>query len=470
MEVAALWVIGAHMIFLPWALGTMHPWAQWVSLGFSGLSLILALVPREYEEEHTGGGRFRLVMWPKLLKFPIFHLGLAVLAIVTVQGLNPAWDYRTNGAVFWLEPRENIEWLPGGVNASFGRWGPWRMVVIYASAWLTACAIWVAFTRRRTLQYFLVTIAINGLLLAAFGVGQRLFGNEKIFWLYTPSNPAFFASFIYKNHAGAYLNLALATTCGLAAFYYLRGLRRMEKSNPSGVLAFFATCIAVSIVTSYARGATLVMLAYLACCIITFVIHQVRTTSVNRKPVIALGLLLLFGYFLKTGLEAVRSREAWDRMRQGIMREDVSLASRERVTAASLEMLQDKWITGVGAGAFRFVFPIYQHRHPDLVTFPGGGGMFWEHAHNDIVQFPIELGVFGAAAIALAFAYWLFALLRSYFWENPLSSCVVFGLALTVIYAWWDFPFQCPAILVTWCALWPAALMWARFEDSGARS
>ena len=50
--------------------------------------------------------------------------------------------------------------------------------------------------------------------------------------------------------------------------------------------------------------------------------------------------------------------------------------------------------TGVGAGSFRFLFPTYQHRHPELVAVHGRR-MFWEHAHNDVVQTPIELGVAG---------------------------------------------------------------------------
>lgn len=469
LELTALWIISAHLVFLPWALGAMRPWAQIPSLILSVLSLAIALLPRNYSETHTGANQFRLLMWPKLFRFPIFWIGLALVALIVTQALNPAWRYATDGKGWWMDPLPHKSWLPAGVIASFDQWNQWRMLVIYGSAWLTVCAIWVAFSRRRTVQIFLMTLAINGLLVALFGVAQRMLGNGKIYWFFTSPNGAFFSSFIYKNHGGAYLDLMLAVSCGLGGWYYLRGLRRMEKSNPSGVLVFFATCIAVSVLTSYARGATLIMLAFLLVCIVAFVIHQVVIPSENRKPVVAFVLLVVFGFFLKTGLEALRSKEAWDRLRQGVMREDVSLEMREKATAASLEMLGENWKLGVGAGSFRFTFPAYQHRHPDLVKNAGGGLMFWEHAHNDIVEVPIELGVGGAALLILGFGYWFVALARSYFWENPLSACVVFGLLLIAIYGWWDFPFQCPAILITWCALWASATMWARFEESGAR-
>jgi hypothetical protein len=46
---------------------------------------------------------------------------------------------------------------------------------------------------------------------------------------------------------------------------------------------------------------------------------------------------------------------------------------------------------------------------------------------------------------------------------------VLLGLALTVVYSWWDFPFQCPAILLTWCALWPAVVLWTQFEEQNLK-
>jgi hypothetical protein len=463
-EMTVLWLVGAHLVILPWALGTMRAWGQIISAVLAVAAFALSLVPRNYTEEHTGAARFRLLTFPKLFKFPVFWLGLALLGLVAIQALNPAWTYATDGRLFWMVQRPCIEWLPPGVDVPADQWGPWRTFMIFATAWLTACTIWIAFTRRRTVQLLLTTLACNGLLLALFGLAQRLLGNGKMFWFFESPNPSFFSSFIYKNHGGAYLDLTLAVSCGLAAWYYLRGLRRLEKSNPSGVFVFFATCIAVSVLTSYARGATIVMLVFLLAAIGGFVLHQITTSSEHRKPVVLIVLVLIFGYFLKTGLEALRSREAWDRLRAGVMREDLSLEFRERATAAALEMLKENWKAGIGAGSFRFVFPIYQHRHPELVA-AGSQRMFWEHAHNDIVQTPIELGATGTLLLLATFGWYLLTLTRSYFWDNPLSASVVLGLLLVLGYSWWDFPFQCPAILITWGALWTAIVLWTQFEE-----
>ena len=468
-ESAVVALVALHLVFLPWALGSMWPWAQFISLGLATLGFAASLIPRNYDEEHTGGNRFRLIMWPKLLKFPVFWLGLLLLGYVALQGLNPAWSYRTDGKLFWMQSIPSKAWWPLGYEAPFAKWNPWRMLVIYASAWLTMCTLWVGFTRRRSVQVLLLILAGNGLALAALGVAQRLLGNGKIFWFFESPNAQFFSSFVYKNHGAAYLNLILAVTTGLAGWFYLRGLRRMEKSNPSGVLAFFATCIAVSILTSYARGVTLMMLGFLAVCVAAFVWHQIRLPSESRKSVVALALVLLFGYFLMSGLDALKTGEAWDRFKTGITRQDYSLASREQVTVSALEMLRERGLRGTGAGSFRFLFPLYQHRNAELRAI-GTGHLFWEHAHNDIVQIPIELGAIGTGLILLGAGYFMLVLIRGYFWENPVASCLVFGIGLLLLYAWWDFPFQCPAVLITTCALCPIAVLWTNFEEQGAKS
>lgn len=468
-ELVVVWLVGAHLVFLPWALGAMHTWAQITSLVLAVIGFAAAMLPRSYTEEHTGANRFRLVMWPRLLRFPVFWIGLLLLGYVVAQAMNPAWTYATDGKGWWMVATPHRDWLPAGVIAPFERGGPWPRLIVWSAAWLVVCTIWVGVTRRRALQALFVVLACNALLLAGFGIAQRLLGNGKIFWVYSSPNGSFFSSFIYKNHGGAYLLLGLAAACGLAGWFYLRGLRRMEKSNPSGVFAFAATCIAVGILTSYARGATVTMLAFLCMCIGAFLFHQVRAPKENRKPIVAIALVLIFGYFLKVGFEALQTREAWDRLRQGVMREDTSLLFREKATRVSLQMLGDNWRQGVGAGSFEFVFPIYQHRDPELVQL-GGARMFWEHAHNDVVQFPIELGVGGMLLLFAAAGYWGVALVRAYAWENPLTATVALGLILLVGYSWWDFPFQCPAILITWCALWPAITLWSQFEEANPRS
>ena len=91
--------------------------------------------------------------------------------------------------------------------------------------------------------------------------------------------------------------------------------------------------------------------------------------------------------------------------------------------------------------------------------------MFWQQAHNDLLQFPAELGAIGSLLILAMLAWWLVELVRSYFWLNAFSLCLTVGLLALLVYSWFDFPFQCPAILLTWCAMWPVVTLWTQFEE-----
>ncbi len=462
-------IVSIQLVFLPWALGGMYLWSHLVSLALAVGGVAVALTPRDYTEEQTGQGDFRLVMWPKLVKFPVFWLGLVFLAYIVCQALNPAWQFRQNErGQWWMQSIDHCQWLPAGVSVPIERGGPWRRLLVYAAVWLSVCTLWIGVTRRRTLQILFTVIAANGVALAVFGLGQRLLGNGKIFGFFSYRDAAFFSSFIYKNHAGAFLNLTLFVSCGIAGWFYLRGLRRLEKSNPAGIFVFFATFIAVNVVISYSRGATMVMLMFLAGAIVGFVYQQWNSPSGLRRPIVMIALVVFFGYFLRTGLEALNAGPAWTRFASAFSSEDLSRQSRALATTASMEMLRDNWLTGRGAGSYVFLFPSYQQNYPDLWS-PNGTRRLWEHAHNDLVEYPIELGVLGLLFPLGAAFYFVARLLRGYFWYNPLSTCVVFGLMLTVGHARFDFVFQNPAILLTFWVMLVAATQFNEFEEASGK-
>ncbi|MDP3071630.1 MAG: O-antigen ligase family protein [Opitutaceae bacterium] len=465
LEIAAVAIVGVHLVFLPWAIGGMPVWAQIASAALAVAGFVVALIPRAPRDDT--GSPAGIAMWPRLIAFPVFWIGLALLGYITAQALNPAWVFRSDAANFWMERIPHLEWLPAGVSAPFDRWNPWRSLLVYGSAWLTLCTVWVACTRRRSLQLLLIALVANGVLLAAFGVLQKLTGTAKLYWSLPSPSLWFFASFVYKNHAAAYLNLALTAAGALAAWYHVRGLRRHEKSNPAGLFAFFAMGIAVAVLASYARGATLVMMVLVVGCAAVLLWHRRAVPAGSRHPAVAFALLVVFAVFLVTGFRALRSHDAFTHLRQGLTQQDRALEVRGVATAAALEMLAEHRLTGVGAGAFRYLFPIHQAKHPAL-TMSLGERRHWEHAHNDVVQFPIELGLPGVALGLLALGYALLTLVRHHFWDHPLGACGVLGLLLLPVYAWWDFPFQSPAILITWCALWPVIALWVKVEELAA--
>ena len=87
------WFLGVVLlllVFLPWAFGTMHVWSQVTALSLSLLALLLALWPRFYSSDLTEGPEFHLRSWPRLIRFPLFWLGLALLGYIALQAANPS--------------------------------------------------------------------------------------------------------------------------------------------------------------------------------------------------------------------------------------------------------------------------------------------------------------------------------------------------------------------------------------------
>jgi O-antigen ligase len=251
--------------------------------------------------------------------------------------------------------------------------------------------------------------------------------------------------------------------CGLGFWHYIKGLRRLEKSNAAGVLIFCSVFIAMGIVVSYARGATIAMLIFSCVLLVGLVRYYFSLKSAMRKPLIVVVFVIIFGSFLRVGLVAINTREAWTRLQQGIMEKDVSLEMRRGARIATFDMTKDYWARGAGVGSFRFLFPVYQQHYPSIFK-DGEKRLFWEHAHNDLLEIVTEQGIVGVALIGCAVLYFIILSVGACFWRNPMVGPIVLGVVLTCVQAWWDFPFQCPSVLALWWVIVVGAVMWARFE------
>jgi O-antigen ligase len=140
---------------------------------------------------------------------------------------------------------------------------------------------------------------------------------------------------------------------------------------------------------------------------------------------------------------------------------DPSVVSRQLAREAATEMLGDYWTRGVGAGGFRYLFPEYIKDKPLIYE---RGQFFWEHAHNDWLEIPIELGITGTALLALGFGWLVWVWMREGGWRHPLALMIIFGIGQVMVHAVMDFPFQNPAILCTWAALWIVGLRWLELD------
>ena len=461
-----LFWVALHLCFLPWALGTMHLWSQCTSLALAVIGFWVAARPRRFTETDDSGKPVQLLARPlqRLWRFPLFWIGLAVLAYIAIQGFNPSSRYKINSSFWWIEPVANVRWLPSGMDVPFAKAGPWRSLIVHASLWLTLCTVWIGMLRRLTFRILFTVLAINGVVLAFVGLAQQLSHATGIFWTVKSQSASFIASFIYRNHAGAYFNLILALTAGLAWWHFARAERRLAKSSPASVLAFCAVILGITTLFSLSRGATITMGAFLLVIGAAFGRALWKQQSDRRAHVAILGILALLVGFIGVGLYSLNTESVRLRIESMLNDPVASISDRAEAHAAAAEMLVKRPVFGYGAGCFRYGFPEFVSKRPSIYYSGIANRRFWEHAHNDLLEYPVEFGIAGSALFLAGIGWLGWQLLRRRFWNNPLALPVAAGCALTLVHAWGDFVFQNPAILLTWAVLLLAAGRWAELE------
>ncbi|WP_232766581.1 O-antigen ligase family protein [Geminisphaera colitermitum] len=472
LEFKLLVVACLYLCFLPWALGTMYIWGQSIAFGLAVAAITLALWKRRYNADISPtGSAFTLVIWPRLLRFPIFWIGLGFLIYILIGALNPAFSYMRDERGWWMEPASPISWLPASVDAPFGDINPWRVLLIYSGIWLMACAVWIGITRRSVLVALLSVVVVNGSVLAVLGILQRVTEAKKILWLInikpglTP-----IATILYKNHGGAFFNLILVAACVLMVWHYLRASRRLKRTSPSPVFAFCAVLCGLLAFLSNSRAAALLLIGFILVFVIGAIIWGIagKTEAPNR----AVGVLIVVCFLVFIGVSAkyLNIESSLQRIER-LFKQDNNMSVQSRVTAtkATLDMAEDNLIYGTGAGSFRHMFPIYQRQYPEIYTIGNPKRpryLRWEYAHNDYAQGLAELGIVGLLFPAAMLGYWGVSYVRNDIIRRIPMLVGVLGLVMTMIHSWVDFQMHNPAILGTWCLLWVIYGRWMELEPS----
>lgn len=472
LEKALVVVSAMLLIFQPWAVGGMYLWTQYVAGALALLAFIIALIPRHYTDAHHAGKEMKLVMWPKLLRFPFFWLGVAYIIFVLLQIANPAWQYHRSDLGWWLQSVDYIKWLPHGIaDTPTTIMNGWRTLLIEGAAWLMVCALWVGITRRKTIRILLTTFAINGVLIALVVLAQRLIGAKKLLWFHEVGPSYFAGSFIYKNHAGAFFILILAACLGLAWWHADHAERRLEKSNPATVFLFLSGLVATALMFTYGRattalGGTLMLLVALAYAL------RVAFRPSGGPPKIVTAITALAGAgFIALCIASFNVDSVWNKFDRLFEQDKFnSVTSRQLATQATLDMARESLITGHGAGSFRFLFPLYQQNYPEIYHFRhwdkkkqeyvNHQRLYWEHAHDDYAEWLAENGIVGAVLVGIGLILIIGSMWQGRVLTQPALLILLGGPFFVAISAAVDFPMHNPAVLVGSCVITALALRW----------
>jgi O-antigen ligase len=460
LELATLIHLGLFVVIASWGFGGNASWSRqvltwWGSLG--GAILLTALSSRTMRT----AGQLRPLRW----LWPLALLNAVVLASL----FNPSLRVITMDHEELLAKTASLPNLPSSALPPLSLGSLWLFDGLYLSSFNLALLV----RRRRALRGLLLVAGANALLLAIFGSVQKLVHAPGLYFgLVKSPQSYFFASFIYHNHWGAFTVLMTAVCLGLVAHYARNGADHDFWHSPAfgGLVTVFF--LAASIPLSTSRSCTLLVLALLGGAFLHWVVHTVRRRRERHQSAVRplLGALVILlaagGAAYKLAEPIIEQRLAKTREQIGQLRARGDFGGRQQLYRDTWHMARDKLWFGWGMASYPTIFYYYYNTQDSPVDrLP----VFYYDAHSDWLQSLAELGVVGTALIGLCGLVPLLSL-RRYRAPGPLPRYLFAGCALVLFYAWVEFPFGNPAVVLAWWLCFFAGVRYVRLDAHAADS
>jgi hypothetical protein len=129
---------------------------------------------------------------------------------------------------------------------------------------------------------------------------------------------------------------------------------------------------------------------------------------------------------------------------------DITFSSRLTLYRDTWRMASEKPWFGWGLESYAHVFRVFNTQRTAETVFwiP-----FYAEAHNDWLQSLAETGFIGTGLLVLL--GWL--PLRGHWrhaFDSPVPRYLLIGCGLILLYAWVEFPFANPAVMMVFCGSW----------------
>lgn len=282
------------------------------------------------------------------------------------------------------------------------------------------------------------TLVIAGVSIAMLGLLQKATGAQMIFWRSAPpwEVKTFFATFFYHANAGAFLNLVLPVTAGLAVWTLARCAGPLARA----VWASAFLIVVIAVLSNTSRMGQAVGFLTIAA-IVTAVIRPASRVIVRTEKhtlIVGVVVVAITAFAIAQASHLDRPLGRWQQFMKQLPVDQRWAANRAAITA-----VDDAGLFGFGPGVFRAVFPHYQQVFADRLHGT------WRFLHNDYLQTLLEWGWVGSALIAALFFGSIAVAIRSYrnteSWstrQRILLPCVVLALIGVALHAMVDFPLQ----------------------------
>jgi O-antigen ligase len=452
LEQAALGHAGGLLVFATWAFDGNVDWARRIISwwGCAGALITLGAVFR------GSGGRVLRWLWPLL----VFNL------LVLASCLNPSFSVRLFDGEPLLVRTGGMAWLPGSAEPAASLRALW----LFDGVFLPGLNLALCLRQRRALRWLLILATGNALVLSVFGTVQKLTGAGLFFGRRESPNAFFFSTFIYHNHWGAFALLSVAAGTGLVFQYAGRRETRDFWHSPGFSGAVALLFIAATAPLSESRSGTLLILL-LAGVILVHALRDRRKRS--RASAVSLAgwsggvlaaALVLAAAVYKLDEQGFKTRAELTLQQIEQMHAAGSLGTRATLYHDTWRMARDRLWFGWGFDSYARVFMLYN-------TQKSGDGLpvFYAQAHSDWLQSVAENGLVGTALIGLLGLLPLLALRRSHL-HQPLVLYPLLGCALLLLYAWIEFPFECPAVAILFWLIFFTAVRHAQLSPDEGKS
>lgn len=265
-------------------------------------------------------------------------------------------------------------------------------------------------------SHVITLIIITGSVEALYGLIQVLNPNIGVLWLPIKSSAAH-GTIIYKNQYASFLNMCWPFALCMGSLQ----LQRLEQTPPrrksrlsrkqrfqsfftarfsSQSYFYFISSILMmlAVLFSYSRGGILSM-----CCILFFLILFMPFSPKRKLIIFSLFCLPLLFYSSQLGIETLLQR--FDSIGH-------SAATRISIAQASLPIIKDHWLTGIGLDSYSYLSDTY-------IKF-SKLNVLYDRVHNEYMELLIGLGIPVAFLFFTFLFYQLFLSARSLSYKRNL--------------------------------------------------
>ena len=284
---------------------------------------------------------------------------------------------------------------------------------------------------------------LGGVFQAAYGSIMTLSGLEYGFFINKQGTGVATGTFINRNHLAGYLGMSLAAGVGLMLAELsstsvaswrdsARRLLRTLLGNKARVRLALVVMVTGLVLTRSRMG----NMAFFASLIGVGGFYLLAVRKLSGRTIAFFASLLIIDLLVVGNFFGI------DKVAERIQQTSVEGEDRENTNRDALVMLRDFPLTGIGAGSFYAVYPMYT----GAATAPG----FTRHAHNDYLQFACEFGLIFTAVLGAAVLASLWTAIRAQLKRrDPLLQGMGFAATMAIvallIHSAVDFNLQIPA-------------------------